>query len=68
MFEMNKFRREKDELRQTNGELMERLRQIWNSYKQVLPSKYISSEDSDEQYLTTSIVEQQQVIEIYKCY
>lgn len=31
------FRKEKDDLRKTNVELMERLRQIWNNYKENVP-------------------------------
>lgn len=43
------FRLEKDNLRTTNTELMDRLKKIWTSYKEVLPStSHHYSSDSDQ--------------------
>lgn len=38
MSETRPGREEKRELRQTNSELMERLKQIWHNYKQISPA------------------------------
>lgn len=43
------FRLEKENLRTTNTELMDRLKKIWTSYKEVLPStSHHYSSDSDQ--------------------
>ncbi|KAJ6646800.1 Serologically defined colon cancer antigen 8 like [Pseudolycoriella hygida] len=45
----HKHKLEKDNLRTTNNELMDRLKKIWTSYKEVLPSTSLHySSDSDQ--------------------
>lgn len=52
------IRNEKKELRQTNNELMERLKQVWANYKEISPAfqkrKYSSDQLEADSNLSTA--------------